>query len=164
MKKNIKTLAVAFALSAMVAFTACKKETVETVDTDVNGDTTTVVTTTTTENVVDVNTEKAEADLKAAKDRLQEAIAKGDKKAEEAAQKAVTEAEAAWNNLKSGVNEGADKTKAALEDAKNATEKGLENTKAKLDAAADKTKANLEEAKADSKAKYNEMLEKAKAK
>ena len=102
MKKNIKTLGLALALAAMVSLTACKKETVETVDTDINGDTTTVVTTSTTETGLDVDTQKAEARLNEAREDLKEAIAKGDKKAEAAAQKAVTEAEAAWANVKAG--------------------------------------------------------------
>ena len=64
MKSKTQKLGAALLLSGILSLTACKKETVETVDTDLNGDTTTIVTTKTTTEGLDVNTEKAEADLK----------------------------------------------------------------------------------------------------
>lgn len=135
MKSNNQNVWAAVALSGLLSLAACKKETVETVNTDTNGDTTTVVKTTTTGVSPDIEMDSAKVRWERAKQKVKEAVAKGDKKAEAAAQKTADEAEAAWNSLKADVKEGTDKTKAALE-----------------------------EAKEDTKEKYNETLEKAKAK
>lgn len=135
MKMNIRTLTIAF-LGA-IAFASCKKETVETTNTDmVDGDTiVTTTTTTTTTNGMAVETDSAKVRWERAKQDVKDAIAKGDKKAQDAAQKTADEAETSWNKLKANVKEDADATKAKM----------------------DQAGENMKE-------KYNETLEKAKAK
>lgn len=136
MKTTIKTFALAFL--GTLALASCKKETVETTTTDmVDGDTTMTTTTrTTTDGIgVDVETDSVKARWERAKEDVKAAVAKGDKKAQEAAQKTADEAESAWNRLKANVKDDADATK-----------------------------ARLDEAKEDLKQGYNETLEKAKAK
>lgn len=132
--KIIQKSAIVF-LGAL-ALTACKKETVETTSTDVvDGDTTVVTTTTTETNGINVETDSAKARWERAKQDVKDAIARGDKKAQEAAQKTADEAEASWNKLKANVKQDSEATK-----------------------------AKLNEAKEDLKENYNEALEKAKAK
>lgn len=135
MKTNFKTVMMAFC--AALALASCKKETVETTNTDmVDGDTiVTTTTTTTTTNGMAVETDSAKVRWERAKQDVKDAIARGDKKAQDAAQKTADDAEASWNKLKANVKEDADATKA------------------KMDEAGD----NMKE-------KYNETLEKAKAK
>ena len=134
-KSNFNTLAVAFC--AALALASCKKETVETTNTDmVDGDTiVTTTTTTTTTNGMAVETDSAKVRWERAKQDVKDAIARGDKKAQDAAEKTADDAETSWNKLKANVKEDADATKA------------------KMDEAGD----NMKE-------KYNETLEKAKAK
>ncbi|MFT3793587.1 hypothetical protein [Flavobacterium sp.] len=134
MNTNIKNVALAF--FGALALTACKKETVETTTTDqVDGDTVVTTTTTTETHGIAVESDSLKAKWEKAKQDVKDAVAKGDKKAQEAAQKTADEAEAAWNKVKTNVKE---------------------------DAAA--TKEKLNEAKEDLKENYNEALEKAKAK
>lgn len=132
--KTFKTFALA--CFGTLALVSCKKETVETTSTDMaDGDTIVTTTTTTTTNGINVESDSVKARWERAKEDVKAAVAKGDKKAQEAAQKTADEAEAAWNKLKSNVKEDAEATK-----------------------------AKLDEAKQDVKEKYNETLEKAKAK
>lgn len=134
MNTNIKNAALAFC--GALALASCKKETVETTTTDqVDGDTVVTTTTTTEVNGIAVESDSLKAKWEKAKQDVKDAVAKGDKKAQEAAQKTADEAEAAWNKVKANVQE---------------------------DAAATKEKFN--DAKEDLKENYNEALEKAKAK
>lgn len=135
MKMNFKLIAIAFC--GALALASCKKETVESTNTDmVDGDTiVTTTTTTTTTNGMAIETDSAKVRWERAKQDVKDAIARGDKKAQEAAQKSADDAETSWNKLKANVKEDADATKA------------------KMDEAGDHMKA-----------KYNETLENAKAK
>lgn len=136
MDQKFKKLA--FVLMGALAMTACKKETVETTSTDmVDGDTVVTTTTRTETNGININieTDSAKARWERAKQDVKDAVARGDKKAEAAAQKTADEAESAWNRLKNNVREDTDATR-----------------------------AKLDEAKQDLKEDYNEALEKAKAK
>ncbi len=125
MKKNI--LLVAFA-AGLLSVTACKKETTTTTDTTVDSLTTETTTVTTEETIVDpavqaqvdeakVKYDKAEADVQAA-------IAKGDKKAEEAAIKVRDEAKNSWDNLKAGINNTAADVKDGINNAADKVEEG----------------------------------------
>jgi len=134
MDHNFKKLA--FAFMGALAMTACKKETVETTSTDmVDGDTVVTTTTRTETNGINIETDSAKARWERAKQDVKDAVARGDKKAEAAAQKTADEAESAWNRLKNNVREDTDATR-----------------------------AKIDEAKQDLKEDYNEALEKAKAK
>ncbi len=133
--KTFKTLALA--CFAAVALASCKKETVETKSIDmVDGDTImTSTTTTTTTNGINVEMDSVKARWERAKEDVKAAMAKGDKKAQDAAQKTADEAEANWNKLKANIKDGADATKAKLDeaqdDAKDSYNETLENAKVK---------------------------------
>ena len=125
--KTLKTLSLA-CLGAL-ALASCKKETVETTSTDmVDGDTTVVTTTTTTTDGINVETDSVKARWERAKEDVKAAVAKGDKKAQDAAQKTADEAEASWNKLKANVKEDADATKAKLDEAKKDVKEGYNET------------------------------------
>ena len=109
-----------------VVFGACKKETT-TIQT-INGEDTLTTTTTTVDvgNPIPDSTDRVEAQTRweKAKADVNAAIAKGDKKAEEAARKAEAEAKEAWDKIKAD-------TKEAREDLKEGYNNALE--KAKID-------------------------------
>jgi hypothetical protein len=118
----------------VLLLSSCKKETVTTETTTIEADGTTT-TTTTTSTDYDIRLRKAEDDYHNAEENVRVARERGDTKAEAAAREVADDAKDAWEKLKSGVKEGAQDTKEAL------------------DRAGDTAKV-----------KYNEALEKAKAK
>ncbi|MDO5636012.1 MAG: hypothetical protein Q4G18_02015 [Myroides sp.] len=149
MKKNVLVAAIAAGLFTVVA---CKKETTVTTDTD-GLDTTTFVVE--EEYVVDpavqAEVDQAQANYEKAEADVQEAIRKGDKKAEEAAIKVRDEAKNSWDNLKAGVNKAADDVKG-----------GINNAASKVEESAEKVGDKAKEVGKDIEDGYNNTLDKMK--
>ncbi|HUH25748.1 MAG TPA: hypothetical protein VLY87_03925 [Flavobacterium sp.] len=151
MKKNILLIAVSVGL---LSVTACKKEI--TITTDTEGiDTTLVVVDeeVKVEPAVQAKVDEAKATYDKAEADVQEAIKKGDKKAEEAAIKVRDEAQTSWNNLKTNVNKTAEDVK-----------EGLNNAANKVEESAEKVGDKAKEVGKDIEEGYNKTLDKMKTK